>query len=152
MLTGVVIAESLHSDARLDGKVINIARVTRVVVEGPADGQPPAWTLLEFEADLARQRRSPGNWPPLWTQPAPGTWISTPPTGRSSSSPERPPWQPRCIPAHTPREQMPRTGLQFRPAEPASQPMTTPEGARLVPTMRTPGCGMTQAAVSQPTT
>ena len=53
MLTGVVIAESLHTDAQLDGKVINIARVTRVAVEDAGNGQPPVWTLLEFEADEA---------------------------------------------------------------------------------------------------
>lgn len=53
MLTGVVIAESLHSDAQLDGKIISVARVRRVVVEEPADGQPLVWTLLEFEADEA---------------------------------------------------------------------------------------------------
>jgi hypothetical protein len=56
MLTGVVIAESLHSDGQLDGKVINSARVTRVAVEGPADGQLPVWTLLEFEADEAEAK------------------------------------------------------------------------------------------------
>ena len=38
MLTGAVIAESLHSDAQLDGKIISVARVRRVVVEEPADG------------------------------------------------------------------------------------------------------------------
>ena len=54
MLTGVVIAESLHTDTQLDGKVINIARVTRVPVEGAGNGQPPVWTLLEFEADEAQ--------------------------------------------------------------------------------------------------
>lgn len=54
MLTGVVIAESLRSDAQLDGRGINIARVKRVAVEGGTDGQPPVWTLLEFEADEAR--------------------------------------------------------------------------------------------------
>lgn len=54
MLTGVVVAESLHSDTQLDGKIINIVRVRRVVVDGAADGQPPVWTLLEFEADEAQ--------------------------------------------------------------------------------------------------
>lgn len=53
MLTGVVIAESLRADAQLDGAVFNIARVKRVPVENAADGQPPVWTLLEFEADEA---------------------------------------------------------------------------------------------------
>jgi hypothetical protein len=33
MLTGVVIAESPHSDVQPDAKVVNIARITRVVVE-----------------------------------------------------------------------------------------------------------------------
>jgi hypothetical protein len=54
MLTGVVIAESLRSDAQLDGKVINVARVRRIAVETPADGQPLVWTLLDFAADEAQ--------------------------------------------------------------------------------------------------
>lgn len=53
MLTGVVIAESLRTGARLDCRCIDIARVTRVAVEGGTDGQPPVWTLLEFAADEA---------------------------------------------------------------------------------------------------
>jgi len=54
VLSGVVIAESLRADAQLDGEVFNIARVKRVPVERVADGQPPVWTLLEFEADEAQ--------------------------------------------------------------------------------------------------
>ena len=53
MLTGVVMAESLRSDAKLDGGLINITSVRRIAVEGAADGQPPVWTLLEFKADEA---------------------------------------------------------------------------------------------------
>ena len=53
MLTGVVIAESLRSDAQLDGEVFHVATVRRVVVEEPANGQPLVWTLLDFEADEA---------------------------------------------------------------------------------------------------
>jgi hypothetical protein len=43
MLTGVVIAESLRTDAQLDGQCINIARVKRVAVEGlrPRTRTPP---------------------------------------------------------------------------------------------------------------
>ena len=54
MLTGVIIAESLRTDAPLDGKFIRITRVTRVAVDGTTDGQPPVWTLLEFEAEEER--------------------------------------------------------------------------------------------------
>lgn len=54
MLTGVVIAESLRADAQLDGRFIGITRVMRVAVEDTADGQPPVWTVIEFEADEAR--------------------------------------------------------------------------------------------------
>lgn len=54
MLAGVVIAESLRSDAQLDGRVINVTTIRRVAVETPADGQPLVWTLLEFAADEAQ--------------------------------------------------------------------------------------------------
>ena len=67
MLTGVVIAESLHTDAQLDGKVINIARVTRVAVEGAGNGQPPVWTLLEFEVEPRDRRDGDGVPRGSWT-------------------------------------------------------------------------------------
>jgi hypothetical protein len=51
MLTSMIIAESLRTEAQLDGRFINIARVTRVAIDRTTDGQPPVWTLLEFEAD-----------------------------------------------------------------------------------------------------
>jgi hypothetical protein len=60
VLTGVVIAESLRANAQLDGEVFNIARVKRVPVERTADGQPPVWTLLEFEADEAQAEELAG--------------------------------------------------------------------------------------------
>ena len=61
MLTGVVIAESLRTDAQLDGHLVKIVKVTRVAVEGAADGQPPTWTLLEFEADEAQAETLAGH-------------------------------------------------------------------------------------------
>jgi len=51
MLTGVLIGESLRAGAKLGGLPLRLAWVTRVEPPAPAPGQPPRWTVLEFEAD-----------------------------------------------------------------------------------------------------
>ncbi|HTJ72507.1 MAG TPA: hypothetical protein VL551_33515 [Actinospica sp.] len=61
MLTGVVIAESLRVGAQLHSEAFNITRITRVPVARAADGQPPVWTLLEFEADEAQAEALAGH-------------------------------------------------------------------------------------------
>lgn len=53
MLTGVVIAESLREGAEVDRTAFTITKIRRVAVGEAAEGQPTAWTLIEFEADEA---------------------------------------------------------------------------------------------------
>jgi hypothetical protein len=54
MPTGVLIAERPRTDAKSDGRLVKIARVTRAAVESVTVGQPPVWTLHDFEADEQR--------------------------------------------------------------------------------------------------
>lgn len=51
MLTGFLVGESIRSGAELEGPPLRLHRVTGVVVNDPAPGQPPRWTLLQFEAE-----------------------------------------------------------------------------------------------------
>jgi hypothetical protein len=54
MVTGCVIGESLRSGAVLELPDLRVCRVTRMDVSGSArGGQPPVWTVLEFESDAA---------------------------------------------------------------------------------------------------
>ena len=52
VITGVLIAESLRTGARLEGAVLTVRRITRAD-DGDTDaGQPLTWTFIEFEAPL----------------------------------------------------------------------------------------------------
>jgi hypothetical protein len=50
MIHGVLIAESLRSDARLDGIGLVVRTIRRVVPTDTTAAQPSTWTLIEFEA------------------------------------------------------------------------------------------------------
>ena len=59
-ITGVLIAESLRTEARLEGVVLTVRRITRAD-DGDTDaGQPLTWTFIEFEAPLEQADRLPG--------------------------------------------------------------------------------------------
>jgi hypothetical protein len=52
VVTGVLIAESLEIEARLEGVTLTVRRIARHD-EGDTDaGQPLTWTFIEFEAPL----------------------------------------------------------------------------------------------------
>jgi hypothetical protein len=50
MIHGVLIAESLRPDARLEGVDLVVRAIRRVVPTDTTTDQPPTWTLIEFEA------------------------------------------------------------------------------------------------------
>ena len=50
MIHGVLIAESLRSDARLAGIDLVVRAIRCVVPTDTTDDQPATWTLIEFEA------------------------------------------------------------------------------------------------------
>jgi hypothetical protein len=51
-ITGVLIAESLRSGARLEGVTLTVRRIARDDDGDPDAGQPLTWTFIEFEAPL----------------------------------------------------------------------------------------------------
>ena len=52
VITGVLIAESLRTGARLEGVTLTVRRIARDD-DGDTDaGQPLTWTFIEFEAPL----------------------------------------------------------------------------------------------------
>lgn len=51
MLTGVLVGESLRAGSKLGGLSLRLHWVSSVEVHDRAPGQPPRWTLLEFEAE-----------------------------------------------------------------------------------------------------
>ena len=52
VVTGVLIAESLRTGARLEGVTLTVRRIARED-DGDTDaGQPLTWTFIEFEAPL----------------------------------------------------------------------------------------------------
>jgi hypothetical protein len=51
VLEGAFIVESLRAGTTLAGIPLVVTRIDRQAVEGPASGQPPVWTLLDFQTD-----------------------------------------------------------------------------------------------------
>jgi hypothetical protein len=51
MLTGVLIGESLRIGVKLGGLPLRLSWVTSVEAVAAVAGQPPCWTMVEFEAD-----------------------------------------------------------------------------------------------------
>lgn len=51
MLTGILVGESLKPGSKLGGLPLRLHWVSSVEVGDRAPGQPPRWTLLEFEAE-----------------------------------------------------------------------------------------------------
>jgi len=52
VITGVVIAESLQSGARLEGVTLTVRRIARDDAGDTDAGQPLTWTFIECEAPL----------------------------------------------------------------------------------------------------
>lgn len=50
MIHGVLIAESLRSDAWLEGISLTVRAIRRVTPKDTTADQPETWTLIEFEA------------------------------------------------------------------------------------------------------
>lgn len=50
VIRGAILAESLKPGTELDGHGMRIIRCARYEVSDAAAGQPPLWTLIEFEA------------------------------------------------------------------------------------------------------
>ncbi|WP_433717116.1 hypothetical protein ACQP2U_42730 (plasmid) [Nocardia sp. CA-084685] len=50
MLKGVLIAESLQVDARLEDVPLTITGLYRVAINDATKDQPPVWTIIYFEA------------------------------------------------------------------------------------------------------
>ncbi|MFE9790078.1 hypothetical protein ACFYO7_32390 [Nocardia salmonicida] len=50
-LRGVLIVEALRPDAELVDLDIVVSSIRRTELESTAPGQPPTWTLIDFEAD-----------------------------------------------------------------------------------------------------
>ncbi|EDY58944.1 MULTISPECIES: hypothetical protein [Streptomyces] len=51
MISGYVIGESLRPGAEFAPRGLRLRKVSRVEVAGASGGQPPAWTLVEWESD-----------------------------------------------------------------------------------------------------
>jgi hypothetical protein len=51
VISGYVIGESLRTGAVFQPRGLRLRKVSRVETGGAADGQPPVWTLVEWEAD-----------------------------------------------------------------------------------------------------
>jgi hypothetical protein len=52
VVTGVLIAESLRTGARLEGVTLTVRRIARDDDGETGAGQPLTWTFIEFEAPL----------------------------------------------------------------------------------------------------
>jgi hypothetical protein len=57
VITGVLIAESLRTGARLEGVVLTVRMITRADDGDTGAGQPLTWTFIEFEAPLEEADR-----------------------------------------------------------------------------------------------
>ncbi|MDH6515000.1 hypothetical protein M2164_001480 [Streptomyces sp. SAI-208] len=51
MISGYVIGESLRTGAVFAPHGLRLRKVSRVEVAGASGGQPPVWTLVEWESD-----------------------------------------------------------------------------------------------------
>jgi hypothetical protein len=55
--TGILLAESLRSDAVLEGVPLHVHRIRRANAGDTSAGQPLTWTFIEFEVPDASARR-----------------------------------------------------------------------------------------------
>ncbi|MET7686724.1 hypothetical protein ABZT06_01800 [Streptomyces sp. NPDC005483] len=51
MITGYVIGESLRPGAVFEPRGLRLRKISRVEIDEAADGQPPVWTLVEWESE-----------------------------------------------------------------------------------------------------
>lgn len=62
MPTGYIITESIRPGSRLDGFPLTITAIKRYEVAQPAEGQPPVWTMVEFEFPETEAERLAAAW------------------------------------------------------------------------------------------